>query len=263
MRFRTLSFSLALAAVSSFAQTTSFQPAPAAPAVPAQTPFVVQSGTRIPLAMINSVNTHNSAQGDRVYLQTVFPILSNGRIVIPPGSFVEGTVTEVKRPGKIKGRGELYLRFDSLTLPNGVTRDFRARVGGIDGRTNERLDRNEGKIESDSNKGGDARTIGIAAASGASLGGIVGAASNSAGKGVGVGAAAGAAAGLMAVLLTRGPDATLPKGSTLEMILDRPLSFTGEEVDFRGGIPAANFTDGGSMPADNQKSGSSWRRFPL
>src|SRR5579862_2023767 len=82
--------------------------------------YVVASGTRIPLGLINTVTTKNAAEGDRVYLETVFPILANGRIVIPPGSYVAGTVTEVKRPGRVKGRGELYLRFDSLTLPNGV-----------------------------------------------------------------------------------------------------------------------------------------------
>ena len=89
----------------------------------------------------------------------MFPILVNGRIVIPPGSYVAGTVTKIKRPGRVKGRGEFYLRFDSLTLPNGVTRDFRARVSGLDGRASEELDRNEGTIKSEGNKSGDARTV--------------------------------------------------------------------------------------------------------
>src|SRR5438874_11537768 len=93
--------------------------------------FVVEPGSKIPLSLINSVSTKHSAEGDRVYLETVFPILVNGKIVIPPGSYVAGTVTQVKRPGRVKGRGELYVRFDSLTLPNGVTRDFRARVGSL------------------------------------------------------------------------------------------------------------------------------------
>ena len=48
--------------------------------------------------------------------------------------------------------------------------------------------------------------------------------------GAGVGAAAGATAGLVAVLLSRGPDAVLAKGTTLEMVLDRPLQFTPEEI---------------------------------
>src|SRR6478736_6734107 len=111
--------------------------------------YVVDSGTKVPLSLINSVSTKHSAEGDRVYLETVFPILSNGRIVIPPGSFVTGTVTEIKRPGRVKGRGELFLRFDSLTLPNGVTRDFRARIASMDGRASEEFDRAEGKIKSE------------------------------------------------------------------------------------------------------------------
>src|SRR5512132_944427 len=110
--------------------------------------YAVDSGTKVPLALINSISTKHSAEGDRVYLETVFPIMSNGRIVIPPGSYVAGTVTEVKRPGRVKGRGELFLRFDSLTLPNGITRDFRARVGGLDGTAAEELDKSEGKIRS-------------------------------------------------------------------------------------------------------------------
>ena len=95
--------------------------------------YTVDSGTRVPLSLINSVSTKHAAEGDRVYLETVFPILVGGRVVIPPGSYVAGTVTQVKRPGRMKGRGELYVRFDSLTLPNGVTRDFRARIGTLDG----------------------------------------------------------------------------------------------------------------------------------
>src|SRR5512132_1386805 len=104
---------------------------------PAQPEFVVEKGTRVPLSLINSVSTKHASPGDRIYLEAVFPILVNGRIVIPPGSYVAGTVTQVKRPGRVKGRGELYVRFDSLTLPNGTTRDFRGRVSTLDGRANE------------------------------------------------------------------------------------------------------------------------------
>src|ERR1022692_1227830 len=126
--------------------------APPAPVVaPAADGYTLSSGTKVPLSLINSVSTKQSIEGDRVYLETAFPILANGRIVIPVGSWVAGTVTEVKRPGRVKGRGELYIRFDTLTLPNGVTRDFRARVGGIDGRGGEEFDKAEGKIRSEGN----------------------------------------------------------------------------------------------------------------
>src|SRR5215475_3527675 len=71
--------------------------------------FKVEPGTKVPLSLLNSVSTKHSAEGDRIYLETVFPILVNGRIVIPPGSYVAGTVTQVKKPGRVKGRGELYV----------------------------------------------------------------------------------------------------------------------------------------------------------
>ena len=149
---------------------------PAIPLAKITKSFQVEPGTHIPLSLINSVSTKHSVPGDRVYLETVFPILSGGRIVIPPGSYVMGTITNVVRPGKVKGRGEFYLRFDSLTLPNGVTRDFRARVSQLDGRASEELDRNEGTIRSEGNKSGDVRTIGETAAAGASIGALAGSA---------------------------------------------------------------------------------------
>src|SRR5262245_32188867 len=217
--------------------------------------YVVEPGSKIPLSLINSVSTRHSAEGDRVYLETTFPILVNGKIVIPPGSYVAGTVTQVKRPGRLKGRGELYLRFDSLTLPNGVTRDFRARVGSLDGRASEELDRTEGKIRSEGNKGGDARTVGEAAGAGASVGAIAGGASGGHyGMGAGIGAAAGATAGLVGVLFSRGPDAVLAKGSSLEMVLDRPIQFSSEELDFSS-TATRRPTDSGGGPAPSQKKG--------
>lgn len=209
------------------------------PQPPAQPGYRVDTGTHILLSLINSVSTKSAAPGDRIYLETSFPILINGKIVIPPGSYVAGTVTEVKRPGRLKGRGEIYLRFDSLTLPNGTTRDFRARVGALDGRASEELEKGEGKIRSEGNKGGDARTVGEAAAAGTSIGVIAGSVAGSAGMGAGIGAAAGAAAGLMGVLLSRGPEAVLSRGTTLEMVLDRDLNFTLTELDMSG-VPVSN-----------------------
>ncbi len=194
--------------------------------------YLIDTGTRIPLTLLNSVSTKHSAEGDRVYLQTAFPIMAKGRIVIPPGSFVAGTITEVKRPGRVKGRGELFLRFDSLILPNGVTRDFRARIGAADDNPTEGFDRTEGKIKSEGNKAGDARTVAGAAEAGTEIGTVAGAAAGHWELGMGVGAAAGAAAGLMGVLLTRGPDAVLTKGSTVEMVLDRQLHFQDNELNF-------------------------------
>jgi hypothetical protein len=202
----------------------------ARPAPPQPDEYPVDAGTRIPLVLLNSVSSKQSAEGDRIYLRTAFPVLSRGEVAIPPGSYVAGTLTFVKRPGRVKGRGELYLRFDSLTLPNGVTRDFRARIGGLDAETPGELDRREGGIRSEGHRAGDAGTVVRTTTAGASIGGIAGAAAGRPGPGVGIGAAAGAAAGLAGTLLSRGPDVVLAQGATVEMVLDRRLVFTADEI---------------------------------
>ena len=72
--------------------------------------------------------------------------------------------------------------------------------------------------------------------------------------GAGIGAAAGATAGLMGVLLSRGPEAILAKGSSLEMVLDRPLQFKASELDF-GANSMRPVPDSGGGPVPSRKKG--------
>jgi hypothetical protein len=200
---------------------------PVAPGV-----FRVEPGTRILLNMINSVSTKQAAVGDRLYLETAFPVIVSGQIVIPQGSWVTGTVTEVKRPGRVKGRGELSVRFDSLTLPNGISRDFRAPPASVDPRTGDKLNHEKDSVEGPGDKANDTKTVAETTLAGAGLGAAIGSATHSVGKGVGIGAGAGLATGLIATMLTRGPDATLDRGTNVEMVLDRPLEYDHSDLDF-------------------------------
>lgn len=235
-------------------------PAPAQEPAAAAASYTVTAGTRIPLLLINSISTRNAHEGDQIYLETAFPIIIQQRIVIPPGSYVRGTITQVKRPGRVKGRGEVYLRFDSLTLPNGVTRDFRGRVGAVDGSGYETLEKKEGKIQGDSSKGSDAGTIASTGASGTGIGTIAGAAAGRPGLGAGIGAAAGAAAGIATVLLSRGPDVQLLRGTELDMVLDRPLTFSAEELKFEWPMFRSSVT-GASAP-DRSRNDRDRSRIP-
>ena len=230
---------------------------------PPKDSIIVPRGTRVPLVLINSISTKNSAAGDLVYLESVYPVAIGGRILIPPGTYVSGKVTSVKRPGRIKGKGELFLRFENMILPNGTIRDFTARVGALDGRSPEGFERDEGKITSESNKGKDAGTVAQTTAAGTSIGAIAGAAGGRAGMGLGVGAAAGVAAGLATVLATRGPEAVLEKGTQLDMVLDRDLHFTEAEVTFDDPLRRPGGNGGGPDPNRNRSnSGGSLGRFP-
>ncbi len=201
----------------------------APPPPPEPTELVVPAGTRIPLALRNTVDTKHSHEGDHIYLRTEMPIAVNDRIVIPQGSFVNGTLTLSKPAGKVKGKAELFIRFDTIVLPNGVTRDFHSRLASADSRAQGTVD-SEGKITGERDSRGDTRTVATTTGAGTAVGGIAGGAAGHPITGLGIGAAAGAGAGLASVLLTKRPEVVLPQGTTLEMILDRDLHYTSEEL---------------------------------
>jgi type IV secretion system protein VirB10 len=192
---------------------------PVAPSPTAPTEvYIVPAGTHVLLHLLNPLNTKKSQEGDHVYLRTSVPVAADNHIVIPRGSDVGGTIIATK-PAKSSGKGELYIRFDTITLPSGVTRDLRSRPDGA----------KEGKLATDGDKAGDARRATTGGAIGAGVGGIAGSAAGHAGMGVGIGAIAGAAAGLGG-LFSKKPEPILPAGTSLEMVLDRDLSFTRQEL---------------------------------
>ena len=109
----------------------------------------------MPLVLINSVSTKHAAPGDRVYLESVYPVVIDGTHPDPGGNVcIPAAVTHVKRPGRIKGKGELFVRFEQMILPNGTIRDFTGRIGALDGRSPEGLERDEGSVSSEGNQRG-------------------------------------------------------------------------------------------------------------
>ncbi|HLY19452.1 MAG TPA: hypothetical protein VKR61_19630 [Bryobacteraceae bacterium] len=180
------------------------------PAAGAPPDVTIPTGTRVLLSLTAEVNTKHARDGDRVYLRTASPVAAGGRVVIPRGSDVEGTITHTKAAGKVVGKGELYIRFDQLILPNGVSRDFRARPPG-----------EEGKVDGHT-KGPDGRTVIEGAGAGAAVGAIT--------RGLGGAAVGGVGGALAGVLLSRNQNVVLPAGTHLEMVLDRDLVFHPEEL---------------------------------
>jgi len=164
--------------------------------------------------------------GDSVYFHTSFPIPQNNHVIIPVGSYLRGELIESKRPGRVKGRGEFRMRLDTLIFPNGYTVDLNATPRTADSGGKETMD-SEGKITGGSGKGKDAQTVAETTAAGAGIGAIADGV-----KGLGIGAGIGAVAGLGAVLLTRGPEAELPRGSTLDIVLEHELALDGSQIQY-------------------------------
>lgn len=205
--------------------------------------IVVPAETTIPLQLRNTINSRTAYPGQAIYCETIYPITVGDRIVIPVGSYVKGSVTQVVRPGRVKGKAQLSIRFESITLPNGTTRPLRATLSSYGGTGDESFDRTESKVKGSSSKGEDAGKVAQTTITGAEIGTIAGAGSRNVGKGLGVGSAAGAAGGLIWVLASRGKEIVLPPGTNLELQLSVPLSFERDELD-----PPSEYRHGPEIP---------------
>jgi hypothetical protein len=142
------------------AEPAEAQPATLAPpSTDAANRFVVPAGTKIPLALKQGITTKNARIGDPVYAQTVFPIVQNDTIVIPSGTFVQGVVRALVRPGRVKGRAQLQMSFNSMIFPNGYTIMLPGAVDSMPGSQNTDVKGTEGTIQQGGSKAKDAQTI--------------------------------------------------------------------------------------------------------
>lgn len=196
-----------------------------APAQPeskqAKTPagkLLVPAGTKVAMQLRNAISTKTARAGDAVYAQTTFPVAIDNRMLIPPGTYVQGRISSVKRAGRVKGRAEVLFHFTTMVFPSGYTVSLPGAVDRTDADKAGVQDA-EGTIKHDGEKGKDAATVGTSAAQGAAIGAIATRGATGAAVGGGLGAATGLAIGL----LSRGGDVTLESGTSIEMVLQRDL----------------------------------------
>lgn len=85
---------------------------------PSETPSIVTipAGTRLALVLIQPVETRYIRRGDDIYAQITSPVNSANEVVIPRGTFVQGTVDKIERNG---GRAEIRLQAMAITFPDG------------------------------------------------------------------------------------------------------------------------------------------------
>ena len=90
---------------------------PAAP--PAQKePLIVPAGTRIPLTLANPIRTKTARPGDAVRAATAFPVTVGTEEMIPPGTFVEGSLERVSKKDA-SGQPALQVHFTRIVFANG------------------------------------------------------------------------------------------------------------------------------------------------
>jgi len=189
-------------------------------------PFTAQAaeipkGSHVLLKMMNSVSTRTAAPGNQVYLQTAVPVVADGQILVPAGSYVQGIVSMSKRGGRVSGRAELAIRLETLTLPTGKSLHIAPRLSSIDSaESGQKVEEKENTVQQAPSVGKDLGQVAIMAGSGAAIGGLA----TGTWKGAGIGSGAGTVVGLATALLTRGADVELPQGSTMDVVFDRDVT---------------------------------------
>jgi hypothetical protein len=92
----------------------------AAQATGTDSAIVVPAGTRVELAVTVPVWAAKAKPGDPVYTQTNFPVVAGGRVAIPPGSWVEGTLESITKPTRKTEHAELAILFNRIVLAGGT-----------------------------------------------------------------------------------------------------------------------------------------------
>lgn len=229
--------------------TTNSVPSTAPQAAGNPKTVTVPAGTKVVLSLKSGINTKTARPGDGVYLISTFPVVVGNRVVIPPGVYVQGVLDRVQRAGRIKGRAQVGMHFTSMIFPNGSVVQIPGVVDSLPGSDGPKIKDQEGTVEQAGNKGKDAKTVGQIAMEGASVGSIAGAVNGSPGKGALLGGLGGAAVGGLVTLFTRGDDLDITQGTTVEMVLQRPLEL--EEANLQGN--ANGFAQPGMVPVAGQQ----------
>jgi hypothetical protein len=163
--------------------------------------LALAEGTERTVRLEQALSSRSARVEDRFDATVARPVYVDGRIVVPDGSRVQGTVTVVQRAQRPARGGRLNLSFDRLLLDDGTTADLSARLV---------------QVKEDIGSGGTLKQGAIGAAIGGILGKVLGGT-----KGAIVGVLLGGAGG---AITSSGDDVELPEGTVFTLQLERPMT---------------------------------------
>ncbi len=175
-------------------------------------------GTEFRIKVLGTLSTRSSQVGDRFDAEVVEDVLAGQNPVIPEGTEVRGSVTHVKRAGRIAGRARMTIALKELLFEDGSTLPIDARLVSIEEHNGGKVKDDGSTVEAGGSKKEDLKNVGTAAAIGTLIG-ILGGGR----RGAKVGAGTGAAGGLAGVLITRGRDVLILSETEMVVRLKRPL----------------------------------------
>ncbi len=182
---------------------------PVEPAEPSEPRFIevtIPANAVLGVRLSRALSSETAQIEDDVEASVTRDVIANGRLAVPAGTRLLGSVNEVTRGGKFSEKARLGIRFHTLVLAGGTRAPV--RVDSV-------------VRESESQARASAAKIGIGTVGGAIIGGIM-----SGKKGAVVGGIAGAGAGAATVATGQRSIASLGAGTPLSVRLTSPVTLT-------------------------------------
>lgn len=177
------------------------------PSVPAAR--TLQAGRQFSMATTETISSRTAKPGDPFTATVVADVQDDaGRAVIPAGSVVSGTITDVKSASSPTKSGTLTLAVNSVTV-RGQSYPIDASIDSLDTQR-----------QGQGVTGGDVAKVGVGAAAGAILGRVIG--KNT--KGAVIGGIMGGIIGAGVAVQSKDADIVLPAGTHVVVTLGRYLS---------------------------------------
>jgi hypothetical protein len=199
--------------------------APQVATTTAPSTVTIPAGTRVLMVLKSPLHTTSGTTGSGLYLETLYPVVQGNGVVIPARTQVQGVVEANERPGHLKRTSEFRFHFTTLIFPNNVVVPINGALQSIPGARNIRTRNNDRTLQPV-----DQTEKVITPAAASAVGGAIIGAHRGFGIGLLPGAGLGAALGLGAVLLKRGDEINLPRGTSVEMVLQTPFSLEQHQI---------------------------------
>jgi hypothetical protein len=163
--------------------------------------------------MIDSVDSGTANVGDTFRASIDAPVMVENDVVLQRGADAVVRLTEVSSAGKVRGRSELQLVLDRVSV----------------GRKSYTVDTNVFEEQGAEQGKKTVRNGALGAALGAAIGAIAGG-----GKGAAIGAGAGAGGGVGATAIMKGEQVRVPSETRLQFTLKQPVN-----VSITPGLPSS------------------------
>jgi hypothetical protein len=176
------------------------------------------TGTAVKMRLVEALSSDGNKAGDNFTGRVSEAVMLDGKTIIPVGATIEGTVTRVSSPRRIKGRPEISLHPESVTFPDGKTLNMSAII--VDSNMDGTTVNDEGQIKGSGHTRGDLIEMGAGAGGGLTIGALAGGS-----KGAFIGAAIGGGAAAVH-WLTKHHSTELPAGTELVMEISSPMTLS-------------------------------------